>query len=46
MTKKKTPILVNLNQAQRDWVKQQSEKTGDTMTAVIRRLIQNQMEAK
>lgn len=41
---KNTILPVNITPAQRDWVKNESVRTGETMTAVIRRLIQNQIE--
>lgn len=40
---KNKPMPVAMTTAQKDWVKQEADRTGEAMAAVIRRLIQNQM---
>lgn len=41
---KNKPMPVTMTPNQKDWVRDEARRTGETMTAVIRRLIQNQME--
>lgn len=42
---KKKPMPVTLTEEQKQWLKDESEKTGETMTAVMRALIQKQIKA-
>lgn len=45
-TNNKKPMPVALTKEQKEWLKAQSEKTGETMAAVVRSLIQKQMKVK
>lgn len=41
----KKPMPIALTEQQKKWLKSESDKTGETMAAVVRKLIQTQMES-
>lgn len=41
----KKPTLVTLTAAHREWLKNESDKTGEPMTSIIRRAIESHIKA-
>ena len=44
--RKNNPIRIRLNEEMRDWIEKQSMRTGETISQLIRDMIENEMKIK